>query len=112
MNIRRLIGSLSFLFFLIGALLVCLVPGGVFNPWPVGYWHSAAGHWPGITLDQPGHIIGFVLLGIGAVGFVVLFSLNKPLPVARPVRRALDDGDELPPISTEPEGPPSPHVRR
>jgi hypothetical protein len=76
MNFRRLIGGLSFLIFLTGALLICLLPGGLLNPvhlsydepWFVGYR----------TLDGVGHIIGFVCLGVAAAGFVVLWSLEKP----------------------------------
>ncbi len=74
MNIRRLIGGLSFLFFLVGALLVCFIPGGFLNPIPVG----AVGDWmAGVWLNRPWHIVGFVFLGVGAVGFVVLYSLEK-----------------------------------
>jgi hypothetical protein len=110
MNIRRLIGGLSFLFFLVGALLVCLVPGGLLNPWDGGSWQPrAAGRWPGITFDQPGHIFGFVLLSIGAIGFVVLFSLNKPRPVVPKHPWLAQEETSLP---HEPEGPGSPHIRR
>jgi hypothetical protein len=109
MNIRRLIGGLSFLCFLTGALLVLLVPGGLLNPWQNG-WPRAGGLWPNITLDQPGHIAGFVLLGIGAVGFVVLFSLNKPAPPRTDIRA---QGDKAwPAYPAEPEGPGSTHFRR
>ncbi|MCI0456402.1 MAG: hypothetical protein L0Z62_05420 [Gemmataceae bacterium] len=72
MNIRRLIGGLSFLFFLVGALLVCFIPGGFLNPHPfLLSWME------GVSLNQPWHIVGFVFLGVGAVGFVVLYSLEK-----------------------------------
>ena len=32
----------------------------------------------GIFLDRPGHIAGFCLLGLAAVGLIVVFSLKKP----------------------------------
>ena len=70
-NWRRMLGGFAFLFLLVGAILVCFVRGGVFNP---------QRHWDGFTfrtLDEPGHIVGFVFLGVGAVCFVILFSLEK-----------------------------------
>jgi hypothetical protein len=66
MNIRRLIGGLSFLALLVGALLLCFIPGGLVNT-TLGMIH----------LNQAGHIFGFILLGLGAVGLVVLWSLEK-----------------------------------
>jgi hypothetical protein len=71
MNYRRLIGGLSFLIFLTGALLICLLPGGLMNPiYPYGE--------PWRPLNGVGHILGFVCIGVAAVGFVVLWSLEKP----------------------------------
>jgi hypothetical protein len=71
MNIRRLIAGLSFLCMLIGVLLVCFIPGGFFNAW------DQFGNW-WVNPSGPLHITGFVLLIVGAVGFVVVFSLKKP----------------------------------
>ena len=66
MNFRRLIGGLSTLAMLVGILLVCFIPGGFFNT-----FHGL------ILLDNVGHVFGFILLGLGAVGFVILWSLEK-----------------------------------
>jgi hypothetical protein len=70
MNYRRLIGGLSFLLLLRGALLLCFIPGGFLNP----YHYYGGG---GIRLEENGHIAGFICAGLGAVGFVILFSLEK-----------------------------------
>lgn len=70
-NFRRLLAGLSFLFILLGTLLICFVYGGILNQ-----RHGFAGT-RFIDLGEPGHIIGFISLGIGAVGFVILFSLEK-----------------------------------
>ena len=76
MNFRRLIGGLSFLVFLTGALLICFIPGGLLNPLYVGYSHQWLDGWR--PLNEVGHIIGFVCIGVAAVGFVVLWSLERP----------------------------------
>jgi hypothetical protein len=81
MNFKRLIGGLSFLTLFTGVLLLLFIPGGFLNPYPQVYVDLVGprGILPGgVSLDQPGHIAGFVLLGVGAVGFVVLWSLKRP----------------------------------
>jgi len=75
-DIPRLIGGLSCLCMLIGALLVCLVEGGFFNGYVVGDIYGGIHHQ--IRFDRPLHITGFILGIVGAVGFVVLFSLKRP----------------------------------
>jgi hypothetical protein len=70
LNVRKLIGGLSLLFLITGALLICFIPGGLFNQIDFGLGRV-------VVFDRPGHIIGFILMGVGAVGFVVLFSLEK-----------------------------------
>jgi len=70
-NYRRLLGGFALLFMLTGALLVCFIRGGLLN------WQR---NWDGSTwieLNQPGHVAGFVFLGLGAVIVVFLFSLEK-----------------------------------
>jgi hypothetical protein len=71
-DIRRLIGGLSFLCILIGALLVCFVEGGFLNP----YHNPFTGNY--VQFDRGLHLTGFILGIAGAVGFVVLFSLKRP----------------------------------
>jgi hypothetical protein len=75
-SIPRLIGGLSFLCILIGALLVCFVEGGFFNPYKNQDFYYAV-HLE-IRFDRSLHITGFILGIIGAVGFVILFSLKRP----------------------------------
>jgi hypothetical protein len=70
-NWRRMLGGFAFLFLVVGAILVCFVEGGLFNP---------VRHWDGRTfrnLDGVGHVFGYVFLGVGAACFVFLFSLEK-----------------------------------
>lgn len=70
-NYRRLLAGFAFLFLLTGTLLLCFIRGGLLN------WHR---NWDGSTwvgLNEPGHIAGFVFLGLGAVILVFLFSLEK-----------------------------------
>jgi hypothetical protein len=71
LNFRRLLAGMSLLFILLGALLLCFIHGGLLNP--QGFLGGP--RW--IQLDRPGHVAGFICLGIGAVGFVFLFSLEK-----------------------------------
>ena len=71
LNFHRLLAGMSLLCILVGALLLCFVRGGLLNP--QGFLGGP--RW--IELDRPGHIVGFICLGIGAVGFVFLFSLEK-----------------------------------
>lgn len=66
MNFRRLICGLSALAMLVGLLLICFISGGLVNTLH-GY----------IALNDVGHVFGFILLGLGAVGFVILWSLEK-----------------------------------
>jgi hypothetical protein len=72
LNLRRLLAGMSSLLILLGALLICFIHGGLLNqrsePFSGRRW---------VELNEPGHIIGFISLGIGAVGFVFLFSLEK-----------------------------------
>ena len=70
-NWRRLLAGFALLFLLVGAILVCFVRGGLLNP------HRHFGMGSVITLDEAGHVVGFVFLGVGAVCFVILFSLEK-----------------------------------
>src|SRR5262245_52087152 len=70
-NWRRFLIGMAFLLILTGLLLICFIPGGLLNPFR---------HWDGSVqrpLDLPGHIVGFVLLGVGAVLVVVIFSLER-----------------------------------
>jgi len=71
LNFRRLLAGMSLLFMLTGTLLVCFIYGGLVNQ-----RHNPFGG-RFVDLREPGHIIGFICLGIGAVGFVFLFSLEK-----------------------------------
>jgi hypothetical protein len=75
-SIPRLIGGLSFLCILIGALLVCFVEGGFFNPYTFQDIYFGIHHQ--IRFDRPLHITGFILGIVGAVGFAVLFSFKRP----------------------------------
>ena len=69
-NYRRLLAGFAFLFILTGVLLVCFIEGGLLNQRRIGGWYF-------VDLGEPGHIVGFVFLGLGAVLFVFLFSLEK-----------------------------------
>jgi hypothetical protein len=71
LNFRRLLAGMSLLFILLGLLLICFIHGGLLNQ----RWDFTGRRW--IELNDPGHIIGFICIGIGAVGFVLLFSLEK-----------------------------------
>jgi hypothetical protein len=85
-NVRKLIGGLSLLFVIAGLLLICFIHGGLLNKMNLGWG-------PVVVLDRPGHIVGFILLAIGAVGFVVLYSLERTnsVPHHEPLRH-LDRG--------------------
>ncbi len=72
LNYRRLLAGLSLLFIVTGLLLLCFIHGGLVNQ----RFDFMSGR-RFIALDHAGHIIGFICLGIGAVGFVFLFSLEK-----------------------------------
>ncbi|HYT89864.1 MAG TPA: hypothetical protein VEL76_14235 [Gemmataceae bacterium] len=84
MNWKRLITGLSLLCLLTGVLLICFATGGFLNRThhPDFGRHDALTI-NGIFLDMPGPVAGFVFLGVGAVGLVVVFSMNKPSPPAR-----------------------------
>ena len=72
LNLRRLLTGFSILFLLAGVLLLCFIPGGFLNQ----RWQPFTGeHF--VTLNEPGHVVGFICLGLGAVGFVFLFSLER-----------------------------------
>jgi len=73
LNIRKLIGGISLLFLIAGMLLICFIHGGILNRIDLGWG-------PIVTLDRPGHIVGFILLSLGAIGFVLLYSLEKTSP--------------------------------
>ena len=77
MDWKRLITGLALLTLLTGVLLVCFTTGGLLNRFR-GFQSidDLTGH--GIYLGFPGPVIGFVLMGIGAVGLVVVFSIKKP----------------------------------
>jgi hypothetical protein len=70
-NFRRFIAGMSLLFILLGALLVCFVHGGLVNQRS----DITGRRW--VDLNTPGHVFGFISLGIGAIGFVLLFSFEK-----------------------------------
>jgi hypothetical protein len=70
-NVRRFIGGISLLLFIIGALLLLFIEGGLARPIP-GLPYSAS-----VRLDRPGHIVGFVLVGLAAMGFILLWSFEK-----------------------------------
>lgn len=70
-NVRRFIAGISLMLFIIGALLLLFIPGGLARPIP-GLPYSAS-----VRLDAPGHIIGFVLVGIAVMGFILLWSFEK-----------------------------------
>src|SRR5262245_32088410 len=78
----------------LGGLLVTLMPGGFANPMR---WHQG---WR-IMLDLGGPIIGWVLLGIGAVGLIILWSLNPPAPEPPPLEMPRALREELPPPPAE-----------
>jgi hypothetical protein len=70
-NFRRFLAGMSVLFILLGLLLICFVHGGLLNQ----RWDITGRRW--VDLNQPGHVFGFISLGVGAIGFVVLFSFEK-----------------------------------
>ena len=71
LNFRRLLAGFALLFLLTGVLLLCFIEGGLVNQRHGGFGARY------IELGDPGHIVGFVFLGLGAVVFVFLFSLEK-----------------------------------
>jgi hypothetical protein len=70
-NLRRFLAGISLLLLVIGALLLLFVPGGLARPIP-GLPYSAS-----VRLDAPGHIVGFILVGLALTGFILLWSFEK-----------------------------------
>ena len=80
MDRRRLVLGLGVLLVVAGALLACFTPGGLFNSGgqetvstPIGSFS-----FQGEKKSSAGPIIGYVLLGVGAVGLVVAFAMKSP----------------------------------
>ena len=80
MDKRRLVLGLGVLLLIAGALLACFTPGGIFNTGgsevlatPIGTFTVPAERkssaWP---------VVGYVLLGVGALGLVVAFAMKPP----------------------------------
>ena len=83
MDLRKLVLGLTALAIIAGLLLICFAPGGWFNrgqtektefKTPVGSLEISAreaksSQWP---------TVGYVLLGIGAVGAVAFVSMKSP----------------------------------
>jgi hypothetical protein len=65
-NPRNLLAGFSTLLLVIGALLVCFVDGGLITR---GLHHV-------MDLHRPGHVIGYICMALGAIGFVFWFSLE------------------------------------
>src|SRR5262249_37168925 len=93
MDTKKLILGLSTLAVVAGLILVCFAPGGFLNrpqnqavalDMPMLGEVKLETNGPG--LGSPGPVTGFILLGAGAVGFVVAWamkpSLGKPGPLS------------------------------
>lgn len=80
MDKRRLVLGLGVLLLIAGALLACFTPGGLFSSdgspsiaTPFGTFSV-----PGEKKSSAGPIIGYVLVGVGAVGLVAAFAMKSP----------------------------------
>jgi hypothetical protein len=74
MDRRRLAFGLGFLLIVAGLLLAFFTPGGLFNRTMIG---TPFGSFD-IGESSPWPVVGYVLVGIGAVGLVIGFAMKKP----------------------------------
>lgn len=82
MDLRKLVLGLTALALVVGLLLVCFAPGGWFNR---GETEKAAVKTPLGSFEITAHeskssvwpTVGYVLLGIGAVGAVAFISMKS-----------------------------------
>jgi hypothetical protein len=83
MDLRKLVLGLTALALIGGLLLVCFAPGGLFNR---GETEKAAVKTPLGSFEITAHeskssvwpTVGYVLLGMGAVGVVAFISMKSP----------------------------------
>jgi hypothetical protein len=80
MDKRRLILGLGVLMLVVGAVLACFTSGGLFNSGGSETVGTPFGSFsvPGEKKSSAGPIIGYVLLGVGAVGLLVAFAMKSP----------------------------------
>jgi hypothetical protein len=82
MDTRRLVLGLSVLLVVVGALLACFTPGGIFNRGVVTqsvdfpFVGSMTVRAEGVSSPWP--IVGYVLMGLGGLGLVVAFAMKSP----------------------------------
>lgn len=80
MDKRRLVGGLAVVLLLVGVLLACFAPGGLFNS---GVVHETVNlPFVSVTHTTPGHsspwpMVGYGLAGVGLLGLVIAFAMKK-----------------------------------
>jgi hypothetical protein len=81
MDMRRLLAGLGLALFLAGLVLACFTPGGWLNRGSTETVSSPLGSIT-VTVEKSsaGPVIGYVLLGLGAVALVGAFAMKPPPP--------------------------------
>jgi hypothetical protein len=74
---RKLVFGLSVLLILAGILLALFTPGGLLNKQD-DLTNLMGSFGLSVQRTSPGPIIGYVLLGLGAVGVVVAYAMKPP----------------------------------
>lgn len=80
MDKRRLVLGLAVLLMVVGGVLACFTPGGLFNS---SYEKSLETPFGSVTVtgqkkSSEWPIVGYVLLGAGALGLVLAFAMKSP----------------------------------
>jgi hypothetical protein len=80
MDKRRLVLGLGAVLLVTGALLAGFTPGGLFNAGGSATIGTPLGPFtvPGAKKSSAGPVIGYVLMGVGALGLVAAFAMKPP----------------------------------
>jgi hypothetical protein len=70
LTVKRLLSAYALYALFLGTLFLCFAGGGLLNPWNGGEGRYV------LRLDWPGPVVGWSLLGVGAVGLVVVWSMK------------------------------------